>query len=95
MVLILMISGNSINLEGWKSISKVLIINSILEIIFLDFNNLGDEEVVVLVDGIRGCKSFSYIDMEGNKIGDEGVLKFFEVVKVNKLVVDFMFLLMN
>lgn len=72
-----------------------MLINSIFEILFFDFNKIGDEEVISIVEGIRGCKSFCFVDLEGNKIGDEGGRKLFDVVKVNKLIVDFIFFFIN
>lgn len=51
-IFIFIISGNKFEFEGWKVVSNVFKYNIVLEILLFDFNEIGDEEVVVIVEGL-------------------------------------------
>ncbi|XP_015753462.1 PREDICTED: protein NLRC3-like [Acropora digitifera] len=95
-ITILTVSGNTFGLEGWKTSSNALKTNTTaLETLSFDFNKIGDEEAVFIVEGLQECKNLCSIDLEENEIGDEGGQRLFKGANMNKPIVDLTLFPMN
>ena len=80
--------SDTFELEGWKASSNALKTNTTLETLSLDFSKIGDEETVLIFEGLQECKNLCSIDLKENEIGDEGGQRLFKGVKMNKSIVD-------
>jgi hypothetical protein len=54
----------------------------------LDFNSLGANGVVSLVDALKMNETLTYLNLNDNNIGGEGVIALTEMLKMNKSLIE-------
>lgn len=80
--------SDTFELGGWKASNNALKTNTTaLETLSFAFNKIGDEEAVLIFEGLQECKNLCSIDLKENEIGDGGQ-RLFKGVKMNKSIVD-------
>lgn len=78
--------SDTFELGGWKASNNALKTNTTaLETLSFAFNKIGDEEAVLIFEGLQECKNLCSIDLKENEIGDGGQRLF----KMNKLTSHF------
>ena len=78
----LCLTGNKgITPSAWKGLGEALRSNTNLCDLGLDYTDLQDRGLISLLDGAEGNKGLQSLDLEGNKIGDEGGRKILEFLR--------------
>ncbi|KAL0240142.1 hypothetical protein GEMRC1_010249 [Eukaryota sp. GEM-RC1] len=80
------LSGNSIGVEGAKVLADALKNNSTVSILNLWNNSIGDEGARALAGALKVNTTITSIDLSFNSIGSEGAMAFAEVFKVNTAI---------
>lgn len=77
----LTLSANpSISPQGWTQLAIAIAANSQLCFLYLDYNNIGDNEARVLSVALAASSTLERVDLEGCNIGEKGGEMFFTVL---------------
>lgn len=77
----LTLSANpSISPQGWTLLAIAIAANSQLCFLYLDYNNIGDNEARVLSVALAASSTLELVDLEGCNIGEKGGEMFFTVL---------------
>ncbi|KAK3750351.1 hypothetical protein QZH41_010267, partial [Actinostola sp. cb2023] len=82
---------NKIGADGAQHIANLVKESKSLRMLL----NIKDEEAVIIAEGIKENKGLRSLDLEGNKIGDEGGKSLLEAIQVNPTIVDLTLMPMN
>ena len=77
------VSSMEITDEGVIAIAEALKINSTLQTIYLDYNEIGVEGAIAIAEALKINSTLQEINLDDNEIGDEGAIAIAEALKIN------------
>ncbi|XP_021365223.1 uncharacterized protein LOC110458016 isoform X4 [Mizuhopecten yessoensis] len=83
------LNGNkAVTVEGWQRLGKALKKNKTLHTLSLDFNNIGDEGIAAVVEGLRTNVTLQTLELEDVGITKKGGKMLRDLVKDNPTILE-------
>ncbi|XP_033727326.1 serine-rich adhesin for platelets-like isoform X3 [Pecten maximus] len=83
------LNGNkAVSVEGWQRLGKALKKNKTLQTLSLDFNNIGDDGIAAIVDGLRTNQTLQTLELEDVGITKKGGKMLRDLVKDNPTILE-------
>ncbi|XP_069106776.1 glutamate-rich protein 3-like isoform X3 [Argopecten irradians] len=83
------LNGNkAVSVEGWQKLGKALKENKTLQTLSLDFNNVGDDGIAAIVEGLRTNQTLHTLELEDVGITKKGGKLLRDLVKDNPTILE-------